>query len=112
VRIGRRQGMDLALTGAAAFLALSENGEDVLEGRLALASVAPTPLRARKAEEILCSGPIQENRIQEAAEAAAMESSPIGDMRASQSYRKEMVKVLAARCLRMALKIAKERIPG
>jgi carbon-monoxide dehydrogenase medium subunit len=82
------------------------------EGRLALAAVAPTPLRARKAEEILCSGPIQEDRIDEATEAAAMESSPIGDLRASASYRKEKVKVLAARCLRTALKIAKERIRG
>lgn len=109
LKLGRQEGMECALVGVAAFLTLSENDHEAQDARVALAAVAPVPLRPRRAEEVLLSGSLSEDRIREAARVAAEESTPITDMRASASYRKEMVKVLAARALEMALQRAQGR---
>jgi carbon-monoxide dehydrogenase medium subunit len=63
-------------------------------------------LRAKKAEEVLRSGPLSDARMREAARAAAEESSPLTDMRASGAYRKAMVRVMTYRALRASLQMA------
>ena len=107
LKLGRREGMDLALVGVAVFLRLDEKGETA-EARIALASVAPIPIRAGKAEEELLSGPMTEDRVRKAAMAAASDSCPISDMRASASYRREMIEVFTRR----AIKEARRRAEG
>jgi len=102
LRLGRREGMDCALVGVAVLLNLSPKSGDVQGARIALASVAPVPIRARKAEAELLSGALTEERIQKAAVAAALDSMPVSDMRASSSYRKEMVMVLTLRAIEQA----------
>ena len=109
LKLGRREGMECALVGVAAFLTLSEKDHEAQDARVALAAVAPFPLRPRRAEEVLLSGSLTEDRMREAARVAAEESTPITDMRAGASYRKEMVKVLASRALEMALQRAQGR---
>ena len=106
LKLGRRQGMDCALVGVAASLTLVEKTREVKEARIALSAVAPVPFRARMAEGVLRSGPLNETRVQEAATVAMEESSPITDMRASAFYRKEMVKVLASRAISRAWAMA------
>ncbi len=59
---------------------------------IALASVAPTPLRALPAEDILARMPISEEIIEEAAQAAMQACSPIDDVRGTARYRKYMVR--------------------
>ena len=108
LRLGRRGGMDCALVGAAVLLNFSAKNGDVQEARIALASVAPVPLRARKAESELLSGALTGERIQKAAAAAAFDSMPISDIRASSSYRKQMVKVLTFRAIKQARTLAQE----
>ena len=108
IRLGRRGGMDCALVGVAVLLNLSAKSGDVAEARIALASVAPVPIRARKAEAELLSGPLTEERIQTAAAAAVLDSMPISDMRASASYRKEMVKVSTRQAIELARTLAGE----
>ncbi len=68
--------------------------------RIALGAVAPTPIRARKAESVLEGKEINDGLIEQAAEAAAGESRPITDVRASADYRSEMVKVFTKRAIR------------
>jgi len=99
LRLGRREGMDCALVGVAALLTLSNKTNEATEARIALASVGPVPLRANRAEEVLLSGPLTEERIREAARAAGEGCTPISDIRASGSYRKEMVEVLTRRAI-------------
>jgi carbon-monoxide dehydrogenase medium subunit len=108
VRLGRRGGMDCALAGVAVLLNLSAKSGDVQEARIALASVAPVPIRARKAEAELLSGSLTQERIQKAAAAAVLDTKPVSDMRASSSYRKEMVKVLTLRAIEKARTLAEE----
>jgi CO/xanthine dehydrogenase FAD-binding subunit len=107
MRLGRRQGMDCTLVGVAVFVTLSEKDEGVTDARVALAAVAPVPLRAKRAEEALLSGSLTTERMKTAARAAAEDCFPITDIRASGSYRKEMVEVLTYRGLERAIQLAK-----
>lgn len=67
--------------------------------RIALGSVAPTPIRARKAEAFLVGKTLTADIIEEAANIAVGEVSPITDIRATKEYRQEIVRVLVKRGL-------------
>lgn len=105
-RVGRREGMDCALVGVAVAVTVSGKNRELKDARVTLAAVAPVPLQARRAEEVLLSGPLTEERIGEAALAAAAECFPISDMRAGGTYRREMVRVLTRRAVARALRLA------
>jgi carbon-monoxide dehydrogenase medium subunit len=70
---------------------------------IALGAVAPTPLRAKKAEEVLTGKEITDDLLEEASSAAAEESKPISDIRGSEEYRRDLVRVLTGRALRKAI---------
>jgi carbon-monoxide dehydrogenase medium subunit len=97
-----RRAMDIAVVGVAVAMTKSQlpassfQCEDV---RIVLGAVAPTPLRARRAEEVLRDQQITEERIEKAALAAADEAQPIDDVRGSAWYRRRMVEVLTRRGL-------------
>ena len=70
------------------------------EMRIALGAVAPTPIRARHAEERLKGQPLERQLIEEAARIAAeKDAQPISDIRGSADYRHAMVHVLVKRAL-------------
>lgn len=98
-----RAEMDIASAGAASLLAMSRDGE-CLRARIALSAVAPTPLRARAAEAILEGSQLSPMLLERAAVKAAEEARPISDLRASASYRRELVRVLTLRSLESNLK--------
>ena len=85
--------VDLAIVGVAASLVLESDDYHIKEAQIVLGSVGPTPLRSRKAEELLSGQPTTRDLFFEAARIAAEESQPISDQRASASYRKEMIRV-------------------
>jgi len=76
------------------------------EARIALGSVAPTTIRAGKAEEILKGKVIEQGIIEEAAEAATEETKTISDIRSTAEYRREVAGVLVKRATRKALERA------
>lgn len=98
--------MDIAVVGVAAMVVLSSVDGRVEECRIGLGAVGPTPFRAMKAEELLRGEKITERLVQEVAKKATEESSPISDVRGSAEYRRQMVRVLTARALFMALERA------
>ena len=61
------------------------------EYHIAMGSVAPTPLRLRKTEELLAGKKLTKKLIEEAAKLAPTEVTPIDDVRASKQYRLDMV---------------------
>ena len=75
----------------------------VKKARIALASVAPTPVRAYAAETSLEGSVIDPAAIDRAAELAVEAAVPITDVRGSAEYRKELVKVLTRRTLNICL---------
>ena len=101
-----RTAADIAKVNAAAALTVT-NGT-CSEAKIAIGSVAPTPMRVRKAEEILRGQKPDQKAVEEAAEAAAEEARPITDVRSTAAYRKETTKVLVRRAIEMALERAKK----
>lgn len=83
-------------------LALSPEG-GCADARVVVAACAPTPMRARKAEDILRGTHLEPASIEEAAEAAAREISPIDDVRAGAAYRREMTALSLKRAIRKAM---------
>jgi carbon-monoxide dehydrogenase medium subunit len=77
-----------------------------------LGAVYPTPLRAKEAERLLAGGLATEALLEEVGRAAAAECRPITDTRASDEYRRDMVRVFTKRALRKALKIERATKEG
>ena len=103
LKLGNRKAMAIAVASVALRLSLDKTGQ-VIEARIALGSVAPTPVRAYLAETILQSNPINADVINDAAQAAQQAASPISDLRANSGYRSKMVAVLTRRALEMVCK--------
>ena len=100
-----RSAEDIAKVNAAASITM-EKGicKDV---RIALGSVAPTVVRAKKAEEVLKGQKVDQKLIEKAAKIAADEVKPITDLRSTADYRKDTSGVLVRRVLEKALERAK-----
>lgn len=101
----RRHGADLAIVGVAALVSIE--GDTLKDVKIALGAVAPTPIRARKAEEILKGKKLDDKLLEEAGQAASSESKPIDDTRSSADYRKKMVGILVKRAVIHAIAQAK-----
>lgn len=106
VETARRHG-DFALVAVAASLTLEE-AYHCSDARIAVGGAAPTPLRARAAEEVVRGERVSLNLFREAARIAAREMEPTSDIHADAEYRRELAGVLVYR----ALKTAYERVPG
>jgi aerobic carbon-monoxide dehydrogenase medium subunit len=98
---------DFATAGVAAQITL-DGAETCKRAGLGLTNVGMTPIKARKAEQFLANKTLDEPTIKQAAELAASESEPMDDIRGSADYKRDLVRVLAAR----ALRIARERAKG
>jgi CO/xanthine dehydrogenase FAD-binding subunit len=101
LKLTPRRAMDLAIVGVAVVV-IPQDGicQDI---RIALGAVAPTPIRAKKAEAILKGQKFDDALIEKAAKAAAGEAKPIDDHRASAEYRRDMVEVLVRRAVKQAI---------
>lgn len=98
LRFTPRREMDIAIVGVAARIDLDAN-DRISGARIALASVAPTPIRAPAAEAALVGAALTPDAFAAAATAAQSDASPISDTRASAEYRRELVAVLTRRAL-------------
>jgi len=98
LRFTPRREMDIAVAGAAAWLRLADDGA-IADARIALASVAPTPIRAPTAERKLVGERPGAALFEEAGRLAAADARPISDTRGSADYRRTLVAVLATRAL-------------
>jgi carbon-monoxide dehydrogenase medium subunit len=103
-KIGRTA-VDLALANVG--VRVTCNGEGRCEKAIiVLGAVAPTPMRALKAEELLKGERITEALIEKAAVTSSAEAAPIDDIRASAAYRRELVVHLTRNALRNAHEMA------
>lgn len=98
IKLGKRQALMIAVVSAAARLTVDESYK-VQEARIALGSVAPTPMRASSAEKMMVGEALRVEVIAEAANEAVHGASPITDARASAEYRTKMIAVLVRRAL-------------
>ena len=101
IKFTPRSEEDFATVGIA--LTLRGGRNRCTDIRLALNSVAPRILRARRAENILRGQQVTDALLQEMAEIAAAEVDPMDDNRGSVEYKREMVKVLVRRAAKEAM---------
>lgn len=104
VRLEYRRAMEIAVVGAAAGITLAEDGT-IASAAVALAAVAPTILAVDGANDALggltpdAAGPV-------IAELASEQASPISDLRASDTYRRHCIGVMARRAVDAAARRA------
>lgn len=101
-----RNEMDIAVAGAGSLVRIDPETGAIAHARIALASVAPTPLRVVDAERALVGRPPSPETIAAAARIAAAQARPISDVRGSADYRRHLVEVLVKRSLVEALRRA------
>jgi xanthine dehydrogenase small subunit len=90
-KIAKRRFDDISSVAVAYALALHEDGR-VASVRIGLGGVAATPLRATAAEEALLGRPWTSETVTAAAGELARAGTPIGDHRASERFRIEMMR--------------------
>ena len=99
--------MDIAVAGAGAWLQLDDDHTRIIQARIALAAVAPTPLLAADAGNSLAGRPPTEDTFAQAAVLAQEAARPITDARGTAAQRRHLIGVLVKRTLRGATQRAK-----
>ena len=102
-----RNEMDIAVAGVGSSVILDESGQNFVSARIALASVAPTPVFCREASNSLAGKPVSDEAIDAAAQLAMADAKPINDMRGTIRQRVHLVGVLTRRTLNNAVKRAR-----
>jgi carbon-monoxide dehydrogenase medium subunit len=100
-RLAKRGGNIISIVSAGAFLALK--GKTCSVARIAMGSVAPTPIRIKSAEKTLEGAEPTPERIRTAAQNAFDEVKPITDIRASAEYRRDTSRVYVRKAIEAAL---------
>jgi carbon-monoxide dehydrogenase medium subunit len=99
LKLERKVG-DFATVGVAVHLAMS-NGT-VGQAGIALTGVGPRNMRASAAEEALAGQALDDEAIDEAARLAAEAAQPHTDVRGTEEYKRNVVRIFTARGLRKA----------
>ena len=98
---------NFAVVAVAALVELDGNGDGggdrIRHAALALAGVAPTPVRATAAERALAGAPADAATIRAAADAAATSLSPAGDLHASPETRRGLARTYLRRGIELAV---------
>jgi carbon-monoxide dehydrogenase medium subunit len=109
VKLGVRKALEISLVNVAAFMVLDGPNGPIKESRIVLGSVAPLPMRSPSAEAVLIGERPDDALFERAGNAASKDAKPIDDFRGSAEYRREMVKVLTRRALKLAYEEARLR---
>ncbi len=99
IKFSPREMMDLAYVGVAVTYNLGGSDRKCEGVRIVLGAVAPTPIRAKRAEAALEGQVLTEALAEKAGEIAAEEAKPISDVRSSADYRRAMVGAMTKRAL-------------
>jgi carbon-monoxide dehydrogenase medium subunit len=102
LKLERKVG-DFASAGVAVHVAMS-NGT-VEQAGIALTGVGPTNIRAPEAEEALTAHALDDEAIDEAARLAAAAAEPQSDVRGTEEYKRNVIRIFTARGLRKAKEV-------
>ncbi len=102
-----RNEMDIAVAGVGSSVVLDGSGQNFVSGRVALASVAPTPVFSKAAGDSLAGKAVNDETIRAASELAMADAKPITDMRGTIRQRIHLIGVLTRRTLNIAVERAR-----
>ena len=108
-KIGLRKADAISVVSAAVLVEKKPDGK-VTNARIALGSVAPTPIRATAAEEMLIGEYLAEAVIEDARRLAAEATKPISDIRGSSEYRRKVAGVIVSRLLKRVNEESRKRV--
>ena len=108
LRFTPRSEMDIAVAGAGTWIQLSKDRSQIVDARIALSAVAPTPLLVESAGQALVGQAPDEAAFAQAALHAQETARPISDVRGTAAQRHHLVGVLVKRALRVAASRAME----
>jgi carbon-monoxide dehydrogenase medium subunit len=100
LKLERKVG-DYATAGVAAVITVSDGV--CQQAAIGLTNAGPIPVKANSAESFLVGKKLDDEAIREAARLASEEAQPSADLRGSEEYKRDMVRVIAGRALHMAL---------
>ena len=103
LKLERKVG-DYAIAGVAAMVTVADGV--CQQAGIGLTNAGSTPVKTGTAESFLVGKSLDEETIREAAQLASQEADPEADLRGSVEYKRDMVRVLAGRALRVALERA------
>ena len=103
IKFGRRKAMEIAMIGVAALMTMEPEDNRCIDAKLALATAAPTPFRAKEAESMLRGKKLDADTIMAAAQKASQEASPRTSWRTTEEYRRDLIPVLTRRAIQAAL---------
>ena len=106
IRFIPRNEMDIAVVGAGVSVVLDQSGK-ISNAKIALASVAPTPIVINDASDCLIGQEPTESVISNAGQIARNSIKPITDMRGTIEFRQQLSDVLTRRALTDAITRAK-----
>ena len=95
IKLGQRKAMAIAIASLALNLEVKQN--KIIQIRIAMGSVAPTPIRLTASEEFLKDKEINNKLVEEAMDRVREEVEPISDIRASEEYRRYISGILFKR---------------
>ncbi|HXV99142.1 MAG TPA: xanthine dehydrogenase family protein subunit M [Anaerolineae bacterium] len=104
LKIERKVG-DYAVAAVAVQLTLS--GDTCQSIRIGLTNVSPKPIRAANAEAALAGQRLTEDNIKAASVAAAQACEPSSDLRGSEAYKRDLVRVITVRAINRAVERAR-----
>jgi carbon-monoxide dehydrogenase medium subunit len=99
IKFSPREMMDLAYVGVAVAYNLAADDKKCTGVRIVLGAVAPTPIRAKRAEAALETQVLSAALAEKVGQIAAEEAKPISDVRSSADYRRAMVGTMTKRSL-------------
>jgi carbon-monoxide dehydrogenase medium subunit len=94
---------DLAVVNVAVNLIRDPDNRDLCKDiRIVMGSVGPTPLRSKRAEDLIKGQPLTDTLTEEAARVSAEDAQPTSDINGSEEYKREIVHVLVRRTINEA----------
>ena len=103
LKLERKVG-DYAIAGVAAMVTIADGV--CQSAGIGLTNAGSVPVKAETAESFLVGKSLDDDTIGEAAQLASQQAEPTADLRGSEEYKRDMVRVLAGRALRLALERA------
>jgi 4-hydroxybenzoyl-CoA reductase subunit beta len=97
-KLRRRGAFDFPVLGVAAALEMTADGT-VTQAKLILGGVAPAPIEVKEAAEILIGHPLDQERIEAAAEAGYLKARPLDNTDFLMNWRKQMARPYVVRAL-------------
>ena len=98
---------DQAIASVAASVTLANDNVSCKDARIVLGAAAPTPKRAKEAEQLLVGQKLNGGLLDRVAEKASEKAEPVTDIHATEAYRRHLVNALTKKVAKKAWEQAK-----